>query len=305
MAAAPPIKVYDVPTNNILSITKRNLPYRSLIYNVEKTNGTKLIRKVANSKVNKNIYSETLAEIRNYNMLKNKKDSDKFLMPVYKTTADPPKINYAFINFKKIDGDDLITRINELIKKNDNVQILTILINAISALQWLSEQQYAHGDVKDDNFFVTPDNNVRLLDLGSLKIIEGPSVVFEEIGKVKDMILKIFGNVGLSGETVNEWYNQSIKRKFPNDDDYQYGNVSEKDYPHRQLIDIYNNLKIILTKIQESITAKPGGAAGGLGGAAAATTGGGRRQRKAHKSRKAIKRQQKHRATRNAQRKNA
>ena len=155
------------------TIKRRNLNYRSRIYNIYNNSGAhKRIRKVANysdeeaNNDKKGIFEETVDEISNYEVLSELPSSESLLMPLVNSSQRNQKpFKYAFLNFQPIPGDTL----EDTIKAGFPVEKIPILLhNVLNSLRWLVSNGYIHGDIKADNFFVESTGNVRLLDLGQL-----------------------------------------------------------------------------------------------------------------------------------------
>ena len=155
------------------TIKRRNLNYRSRIYNIYNNSGAhKRIRKVANysdeeaNNDKKGIFEETVDEINNYEVLYELPSSESLLMPlVHSSQKNQKPFKYAFLNFQPIPGDTL----EDTIKAGFPVEKIPFLLhNVLNSLRWLVSNGYIHGDIKTDNFFVESNGNVRLLDLGQL-----------------------------------------------------------------------------------------------------------------------------------------
>ncbi len=107
------------------------------------------------------LYDETKDEIEIYNTLRLFPGSEHYIMPVVGAKSTP---RYASINFRWLDGEDLLTYSQQEGQVLANV--LKALRGAAEALLWLAGYGYVHGDIKPDNFFVGTDGRVRLMDLG-------------------------------------------------------------------------------------------------------------------------------------------
>ncbi len=300
----------------------------SQIYNITYSTGERFIAKAAPR--NKNINKFIHHEINVYNDLLTYDDHDQYIMPIYSLSKNEDPYYIGYIHFYYLEGHDLYTELERedltLAEKCSYFQQM------IHALLWLGDKGYTHNDIKENNFFVEyPSKKIRLIDFGFTKhflsrydVDTKEMWIKEDVRKVVGMIVKKIPSFErASKELMTEI---QMKDLIINYADKQIISKAQKEIEKKAYEEIKNKieekyLKDFLKYFYEKILHKlqsicpdlspggaagsPGGAAGGLGGAAAATAGGGRRRRKARKSRKAIKRQRKHRATRNAQRKNA
>jgi tRNA A-37 threonylcarbamoyl transferase component Bud32 len=295
------------------------------------SNGAVYITK--NAPRDKNTFKTIISEIEIYKHLRTFPEHKKYIMPVFDTTIGNDTDSFVgTIDFDFLEGHDLYTELQR--KDITPEEICSYFQQMVQALLWLGDKGYYHGDIKENNFFVEkPANKVRLLDFGMTKHVSSRNcikvknaLIKEDIKKIIYMIMKYIPNFD---EKKNlRWGKNLLDECKKNADDNSL---------KKMLKDFYNNIlhelksKCPSAKLGAAADAaespgsaagspggaagSPGGAAGGLGGAAGSpggaaggpggTAGGGRRRRKAHKSRKATKRQRKHRATRNAQRKNA
>ena len=140
--------------------------YRSNLYKKLRANKTiKSIRKVANMRKNRRILYETIKEKRIYTDLMTKAGAENYIMPFEGGNSNNSK---TYINFKWLDGSDLIQYINT--KKPSLKEKVSLLIEAANALKWLIDVGgYSHQDIKFDNIFRRSDGHILLLDFGLAK----------------------------------------------------------------------------------------------------------------------------------------
>lgn len=230
------------------TIKRRNLNYRSRIYNIYNSSGAhKTIRKVANysneeaNNDKRGIFEETVDEINNYEFLATLPSANTLLMPLVNSSQRNQKpFKYAFLNFKPIPGDTLEDIINSGIPVE---KIPFLLHNVLNALRWLVSNGYMHGDIKADNFFVESNGNVRLLDLGQLLTLR-----FAHDTELKDELKRLY----FMFKHIYQIYKLSVDNLFLQTQTYlhqastmSFGNPKEKkDF----LMKLYDLLDSILTE---------------------------------------------------------
>lgn len=172
--------------------------YASNVYKIKNSSGAvRGIRKVVYAH-SPGLFEPTRKEQVIYTTLKGTPGHERYILPYKQGSRNAGSV---YLNFNWKDGSDLIDYLESRMKSR-SASLSTgerrdIIVRAATALKWLAEQGYIHGDIKFQNLYRDISGNIYLLDFGSASSIKSAQEIQikREIGKFIEMITPIADTV--------------------------------------------------------------------------------------------------------------
>ena len=190
--------------------------YSSKVFFVKDVNEKepKKVIKVTYKEQHPDTWRKTVREGEMYRAIRDKASGWKEYLLPYREHGQKGS-SFTYIVFDYLPGEDMIDRLRAV---PDSAR-RRLLVGALQALKFLARAGYLHGDVKPDNFWVTPEDDVRLFDLADAIRDPSPAEIRREVASVDAFIGAAIGrnssrNRGRS-RSRNRTRNRSRSRSPP------------------------------------------------------------------------------------------
>lgn len=138
--------------------------YASNVYKIKNSSGAvRGIRKVVYAHT-PGLFAPTRKEQDIYTTLARIPGHEQYILPYKQGKQNAGSV---YINFNWKDGSDLIDYLEPRMTSISAEEKRGIIVRAATALKWLAEQGYLHGDMKFQNLYRDTAGNIYLLDFGS------------------------------------------------------------------------------------------------------------------------------------------